>query len=108
MSPELTVLIPAYNESSTITGLIQRVAESPVDKEVIVVNDCSTDDTVVKLANIELDDLRVIDHPRNMGKGAAIRTSVRAASGRYTIIQDADLEYDPQDYESLLIPLRDG
>jgi len=60
------------------------------------------------LANIGIDSLRVIDHPTNMGKGAAIQTGVRAATGKYTIIQDADLEYDPQDYESLLIPLREG
>ena len=92
----------------TITEIIRRVARSPIDKQIIVVNDCSTDDTREKLARIKIDNLRLIDHETNMGKGAAIRTGVRAATGRYTIIQDADLEYDPQEYEALLAPLRDG
>ncbi len=79
-----------------------------MDKEIIVVNDCSTDDTSERVAGIKIDNLRLIEHPTNMGKGAAIQTGVRAAIGQYTIIQDADLEYDPQEYESLLAPLRDG
>jgi glycosyltransferase involved in cell wall biosynthesis len=105
---KLSVLIPAYNEEQTLAEVIRRVSEVDLDKEIIVVDDCSTDRTREILLSIRQRGLVALSHDRNRGKGAAIRTAMAAASGDAVIIQDADLEYDPQDFHRLLEPLRDG
>lgn len=98
---KLSVLIPAYNEAPTVESLIRRVASVNVDKEMIVVNDGSSDGTGDILDRLDIPGLRVIHHPKNRGKGAAIRTAIAAAQGDAIIIQDADLEYNPDDYHKL-------
>ncbi len=105
----LTVIVPVYNESSTIDELLRRVMAAPYDKQVIVVDDGSTDGTAEALGKWE-DHPQVdfVRHGENRGKGAAIRTGLAQARGRYTIIQDADLEYNPEDYPRLIEPLLNG
>jgi glycosyltransferase involved in cell wall biosynthesis len=107
---KLSVLIPVYNEEKGVAEVIRRVAAIPVEKELVVVDDCSTDGTPQALAALqrEIRDLRVIRHPVNRGKGAGVRTAIEACTGDYLIIQDADLEYDPADIPSLLQPIIDG
>jgi glycosyltransferase involved in cell wall biosynthesis len=108
--PEISVVIPCYNEESTIEAILARVHACEIaDKEVIVVDDASTDATSSKLQSLAQDgELRVIRHERNRGKGAALRTGFRAARGDVVIVQDADLEYDPREYPKLLAPIREG
>lgn len=109
--PTLTAVIPAYNERATIHEVLRRVLASPVDSvEVIVVDDGSTDGTRELLTQgIALDPrVRVILHDRNRGKGAALRTGFAEARGRFIVVQDADLEYDPSEYPRLLEPLERG
>jgi glycosyltransferase involved in cell wall biosynthesis len=104
---KLSILIPAYNESDTIDEILSVVTAVQVDKEVIVVDDCSTDGTRQILAQWE-DQVRLICHTHNRGKGAAVRTALAAATGDAVIIQDADLEYDPNEYGRLLAPIERG
>lgn len=104
----LSVVIPAYNEADTITRVIERVRAVPVAKEIIVVDDCSTDGTRDALAELTGDDVTILRHERNRGKGAALRTGFAVAQGDLILVQDADLEYDPQDYPQLLEPLVSG
>ncbi len=107
--PTLTVVVPIYNEAQTIDELLRRVAASPYPKQVIVVNDGSTDWTTAVLENWQGNPhLELLHHSANRGKGAAIRTGLAYARGRFTIIQDADLEYDPADYPLLIEPLLMG
>ncbi|MFC1509334.1 glycosyltransferase family 2 protein [Candidatus Omnitrophota bacterium] len=103
---KLSVVIPAYNESTTLIEIIKRVRSTPFDKEIIIVDDCSTDGTRELLQEIESDsDIRVFYHNINKGKGAALRTGFKKAAGDIVIVQDADLEYDPEDYVRLVDPI---
>lgn len=108
-TPLLTVIIPVYNEVQTIDALLRRVLAAPYEKQVIVVDDSSTDDTVGILEKWEEHPrVEFLQHSENRGKGAAIRTGLAYAEGRFTIIQDADLEYDPQDYPRVIEPFLSG
>jgi glycosyltransferase involved in cell wall biosynthesis len=101
----LSVLIPAYNEEETIAEVVSRVGMVDLDKEIIVVDDCSTDATPRILSSLQQEGLRVLTHDVNRGKGAAIRTALAAATGDAVVIQDADLEYDPEDFHKLVVPV---
>ena len=104
----LSVVIPAYNEDRTIETLIDRVRAVAIDKEIIVVDDCSSDATRQKLEQLEAAGvIRAFFHERNRGKGAALRTGFSQARGEVVIVQDADLEYDPDEYPKLLKPILD-
>ena len=106
---KVSVVIPVYNERATIAEILRRVRAAPVEKEIIVVDDGSTDGTAELLrAEAAAGDIRLIRHERNAGKGAAVRTGLEAVSGDVVIIQDADLEYDPEDYPRLLRPIELG
>jgi len=107
---KLSVIIPAYNEKNTVLELLRRVEAVPLslDKEIIVVDDFSTDGTREVLGGLGRPDIRVLFHAKNMGKGSALRTGFSEATGDIVLIQDADLEYDPADYPGLLAPILDG
>jgi glycosyltransferase involved in cell wall biosynthesis len=109
-APWLSVVIPVYNERATIETLLKRVDAIDIDKEIIVVDDGSTDGTRDLLAGLQAADgpLRVLLQERNRGKGAALRRGFEAARGEVIIVQDADLEYDPADYPLLLAPIERG
>jgi glycosyltransferase involved in cell wall biosynthesis len=106
-APLLSVVIPVYNEAATIERILAAVRAVPIDKEIIAVDDFSTDRSREVLQQLAENDgrLRVLFHERNQGKGAALRTGFTAARGRFVIVQDADLEYDPAEYAKLLEPL---
>ena len=114
--PTLSIVIPAYNEERTIHFILDKVSLVTLpdgwNKEVIIVNDCSKDNTegaILKYQSSHPDfPMQYVAHPVNQGKGAALHTGIRKASGEYTIIQDADLEYDPEEYNILLIPIIKG
>ena len=116
MSYTLSVVIPAYNEQNTIQSVLKRVAEisliQDVKKEIIVVNDCSTDQTEARVRDFQLTHpdvtIKYLAHAVNKGKGAALHTGIREATGDFVIVQDADLEYDPQEFNILLKPILDG
>ncbi|MBW1710234.1 MAG: glycosyltransferase family 2 protein [Deltaproteobacteria bacterium] len=110
MNPTLTVIIPVFNERETILKILDLVVAVDIDKEIIVVDDGSTDSTVetLKAAETRYPGAQMLYHDRNRGKGAAIRTALSKARGRFTIIQDADLEYDPKEYPQMLAPLLEG
>jgi glycosyltransferase involved in cell wall biosynthesis len=116
MSEKLSIIIPVYNEENTIHFILDKIKEvqllNTISKEIIVVDDCSNDNSLVSLNkyhsnNSDLDIL-ILRHEVNKGKGAALRTGINKASGDIIIIQDADLEYDPQEYNILLKPILDG
>lgn len=113
---KLSIVVPAYNEAATIHNILDRIKNVElvhnIDKEIIIVNDCSTDDTKSAILryienNSELN-IQYYEHQINKGKGAALHTGISKASGEFLIIQDADLEYDPQEYNDLLKPVLMG
>ncbi|MDQ1392405.1 MAG: hypothetical protein QOF30_1382 [Acidimicrobiaceae bacterium] len=106
----LSVIVPVYNERNTVGEIIRRMrlVELPIDREIIVVDDGSADGTDKILAALEDSTIRVVSHETNRGKGAAVRTGISLARGDVVLIQDADLEYDPQQWPRLLAPLLGG
>jgi len=105
---KVSVVIPVYNEKDTIRELYRCVQAVDLDKEIVLVDDCSTDGTRDILPTLAGDNTRVVMHERNMGKGAALRTGFENVSGDIVIIQDADLEYDPGQYPKLIQPIVEG
>jgi glycosyltransferase involved in cell wall biosynthesis len=125
---KLSVVIPVYNERSTIEELLWRVISNKIDKEIVIVDDCSTDGTRTFLKELDIASthapyfmtfptlgrsinvqmIRVVFHEHNQGKGAALRTGFKSAKGEVVLVQDADLEYDPADYYRLLEPIEGG
>ena len=106
----LSVVIPVFNERATLAGLVERVKAVPIPKEIVLVDDGSTDGTrdlfgELSAGSDEWNDIKTYEHPRNRGKGAAVRTGFAKATGDVVIVQDADLEYDPAEYPRLLQPL---
>ena len=99
---KLTVVMPAYNEIETIEEIVSRVRAVPVDKEIVIVDNCSTDGTREKIQEMDYPEVRVILQERNMMKGNSVKKGIAAAQGDFIIVQDADLEYDPNDYIPLL------
>jgi len=114
---KLSIIVPCFNESKTIDAILAKVlgVPLPLDREVIVVDDCSTDGTREHLQRYRMypssqdhDHVQVVFHPRNRGKGAALRTGFGCATGDILLVQDADLEYDPGEYPKLLVPILEG
>jgi glycosyltransferase involved in cell wall biosynthesis len=99
---KLSVIMPVYNERETVRAVLDQVQAVPVEKEIIIVDNFSTDGTREILAGLSAGNVRVVLQPQNFFKGTSVRKGIELAAGEYTIIQDADLEYDPQDYLSLL------
>lgn len=106
--PRLSVVIPVFNERATIKEIVGRVRAVPIDKEIILVDDGSNDGTRELLRELEGEGVRVILHDRNRGKGAALRTGFQACIGEIVIVQDADLEYFPEEYPELIEPIVNG
>ncbi|MBN1642273.1 MAG: glycosyltransferase family 2 protein [Anaerolineae bacterium] len=99
---QLSVIMPVYNEHKTVLRVLERVRAVPVPKQVIIVDNCSTDGTREILQSIRADDVRVIYHPQNLGRGTSVRTGLAHCTGDYTITQGADLEYDPAEWPHLI------
>jgi len=106
--PKLSVIIPVYNEAGTIRAVIDKVEAVGIDKEIIIVDDGSGDDTYKVLRELNYKNLKIVHHTKNRGKGSAVATGLSQAAGVYMIVQDADLEYDPADYPKLIGALSAG
>lgn len=106
----LSVVIPVYNEKNTIHEILRQVRAVGIPKQIILVDDCSKDGTTEILKRMQTDepDLTIVFHDRNQGKGAALRTGFRHATGQIVVVQDADLEYDPSEYHKLIQPILEG
>jgi glycosyltransferase involved in cell wall biosynthesis len=105
----LSVIIPIFNEARTLQEILRRVRATGLADEIILVDDCSQDGTRAQLESLrEQEGIKVILHEKNRGKGAAVRSGIQAAGGEILLIQDADLEYDPRDYPTLLKPIQEG
>ena len=106
----LSVIVPVFNERSTVAEIVRRMrsVELPVEREIVVVDDGSDDGTGDVLTQLRDSTVRVVKHARNQGKGAAIRTGLESSSGDLVLVQDADLEYDPDDWPRLLAPVLKG
>lgn len=110
---KLSIIIPAYNEEATITNILEKLKEvkliNNIKKEFIIVNDCSKDNTALKVQeyinNNNNLDIKLYSHEVNKGKGAALHTGIDKATGDYIIVQDADLEYDPEEFNELIVPI---
>jgi len=107
---KLSVVIPVYNEKNTFREALRRVQAVQLEKEIIIVDDCSTDGTreILKDIAATAQDIKVFFHEKNQGKGAALRTGFKYVRGDVVIIQDADLEYNPEEYHHLIAPILDG
>ena len=107
---KLSVIVPAYNEAATIEASLRRVldADLPIDREVLVINDGSTDETAQIVSAMGDANVQLIDQPQNMGKGAALRRGFAEAGGDLIVVHDADLEYNPADWPRMLAPLQEG
>lgn len=104
----LSVLVPVYNEAGSIAEVVARVAAVPLETEIILVDDRSTDGSADVLDSLRQPNVTVVHHDRNRGKGAAVRTALAVATGDVIVIQDADLEYDPADFVRLIEPIDSG
>ncbi|MCZ6779833.1 MAG: glycosyltransferase family 2 protein [Acidobacteriota bacterium] len=108
-TPKLSVVIPVFNEAQTIRQIVDRVRKNPLEKEIVIVDDCSTDGTREILNQLEsIPEVRVFYQDRNQGKGAALRRGVAEVRGEVVIFQDADLEYNPAEYPKLIGPILEG
>lgn len=105
MSAKLSVIMPVYNEANTIKEIIQRVQEAPLDKEIIIVDDASTDGTKDIIQALSDENIKKVFHQENQGKGAAIRSALSQIEGDIVVIQDGDLEYHPDEYPQLIEPI---
>ena len=110
---KLSIIMPVFNEEKTVRKIIKRIDDlriSDIEKEIIIVDDGSTDATASELrtSNFELRNLKIFSHRKNLGKGAAVRTGIKNATGMYIVIQDADLEYNPEDIKKLIKPIAEN
>lgn len=109
--PLLSVVIPVYNEKNTLQKILNKISHVSINKEIVIVDNCSTDGTreiLEEIASKGKNGTKVIYHSKNLGKGISVRDGIRAATGEYVVLQDADLEYDPNDYNNLIKPLIDN